>query len=78
MNKFDQLANEMRAAKARYGAFTSTHEALGVLIEEVEELKDAVRENSIESVRHEAIQVAAVAYRLALEEDPDFLARSVK
>ena len=52
-------------AAFRYGDFTSTHEAYGVLAEEVAELLDAIRSNDRESIRDEAIDVAAVAYRLA-------------
>ena len=56
-----------RAGKAawRYGDFASTHEAYGVLAEEVAELLDAIRSNDAESIRDEAVDVAAVAYRLA-------------
>jgi NTP pyrophosphatase (non-canonical NTP hydrolase) len=62
---------EIDAAQARYGDFSSMHEAYGVLAEEVAELFEAVRlkqdggsirENRI---RAEAIQVAAVALRIA-------------
>lgn len=56
---------EAERAADRYGPFTSTHEALGVLVEEIEELRGAIRDNVIEAVKLEAIQVAAVAARLA-------------
>ncbi len=59
------IADEAATADARYGPFHSTHEGLGVLIEEVAELTDAIRSNKIGSVEMEAIQVAAVALRLA-------------
>ena len=62
---WEELFTEMNGAAARYGSFTSTHEAFGVLAEEVAELLDAIRANKLESVRGEAIQVAAVALRLA-------------
>ena len=62
----EAIQAEAERAHGKYGAPTSTHESLGVLLEEFEELKDAIHANKSESVREEAIQVAAVAYRLAL------------
>ena len=59
------LADEAAVAQERYGPFASTHEAFGVLAEEIQELLDAIRANAMESVRTEALQVAAVAARLA-------------
>jgi NTP pyrophosphatase (non-canonical NTP hydrolase) len=56
---------EMERATARYGLPASTHESLGVLLEEFTELQAAIHANALESVREEAIQVAAVALRLA-------------
>jgi hypothetical protein len=61
----EEVLAESCGAASRYGPFSSTHEAYGVLIEEVAELLDAIRANALESVRHEALQVAAVAMRLA-------------
>jgi NTP pyrophosphatase (non-canonical NTP hydrolase) len=61
----DEVQAEALRAERRYGDFASTHEALGVLTEEVAELTDAIRGNGLEAVRLEAIQVAAVALRLA-------------
>lgn len=57
-----------RSSKAhlKYGDYASTHEAYGVLAEEVSELLDAIRLNDGEAIRDEAIDVAAVAYRLAV------------
>lgn len=57
--------NEAGCAQSKYGDFASAHEALGVLIEEVDELKTAIHANKLGSVYLEAIQVAAVALRLA-------------
>ena len=56
----------MRQAEGRYGPFHSTHEGYGVLAEEVAELLDAIRSNNPEDIQGEAIQVAAVAMRIAL------------
>ena len=62
---YSETIEQTLKADAKYGPFTSTHEGLGVLIEEVAELTDAIRSNKIGSVEMEAIQVAAVALRLA-------------
>jgi NTP pyrophosphatase (non-canonical NTP hydrolase) len=61
------LDAEIERAELRYGPFTSTHEALGVLVEELDELRGAIRSNVLASVAREAMQVAAVALRLAAE-----------
>ena len=78
-----ELLVEAERAEERYGPFTSTHEALGVLVEEFDELQRAIHRNKIGSVAEEAKQVAAVAFRLyrqalrALDGDArEFLQRS--
>lgn len=60
-----EVGAEMCSAEERYGSFASAHEAYGVLAEEMAELLDAIRAGAGESVRLEAIQVAAVALRLS-------------
>ncbi len=59
------IVDEIEKANGLYGPFSSTHEGLGVLMEEFDELRAAVRENNLESVRLEAMQIAAVATRIA-------------
>ena len=66
METEEAIRSEMVRGEARYGPFNSTHEGLGVLVEEMYELTVAIHSNKLESVRCEAIQVAAVAWRLAL------------
>ena len=68
------------AAVDRYGPFASTHEALGVACEEWDELRAAIHANDLESVHKEAIDLAAVLYRLALScaAGGDFSKRSTK
>lgn len=61
----EAIAEEVRAAEDRYGPFTSAHEGYGVLAEEVAELLAAIHANDGIGVRKEAIQVAAVAWRIA-------------
>lgn len=60
-----EVKQHMEDAQSRYGNFASTHEALGVALEEWNELNDAIRSNAIEAVREEAIDLAAVLIRLA-------------
>ena len=64
------LVTEANAAQAKYGDYASMHEAYGVLAEEVAELFDAIRlrqdnPSRAVAIAREAIQVAAVAYRMA-------------
>lgn len=59
------IIQEAADAAVKYGPFASTHEALGVLAEEVSELMQAIRANDMEQIQREAIQVSAVAFRLA-------------
>lgn len=66
-------------AENRYGPFTSTHEAYGVLAEEVSELLDAIQRNNRVDIGSEGVDVAAVAYRLVkqiTEVDQAFFDRS--
>ena len=59
-----QLRWQIKQDDAMHGGFNSTHEALGVLTEEFDELKAAIHANALASVSHEAMQVSAVALRL--------------
>lgn len=59
------VIDEALRAHERYGDFTSTHEAFGVLAEEVAELLDAIKANKSKSIAAEARQVSAVSLRLA-------------
>lgn len=62
-----EIIDHAEQSDERYGDFTSTHEALGVALEEFEELRQAIQSNRLGSVRDEAIDLAAVCYRLALQ-----------
>ena len=83
MSIINQVIEEAKEAKSRYGLFTSTHEAYGVLAEEVLELLEAIRSNDMDAIKLEAVQVSAVAMRLAkqCDDSPDdrdvFHARSI-
>lgn len=60
-----RIRREANDAQSKYGPFASSHEAYGVLAEEVAELFDAIRNNQHASMCSEAIQVAAVSLRIA-------------
>lgn len=65
MALIEEIQTEANRAEMRFGPFSSSHEGYGVLAEEVAELLSAIRSNKIESIRYEAIQVSAVAMRIA-------------
>jgi NTP pyrophosphatase (non-canonical NTP hydrolase) len=74
---------EERISKAhdRYGPIASTHEAMGVALEEWHELIDAVRSNKLGAIEWECLDLAAVLVRLARtihENDKPFANRSQK
>jgi len=67
-----EVTEEFRRATRKYGHFHSGHEGYGVIAEELDELWDDVKESKAsigypEQTRREAIQVAAMAMRFALD-----------
>jgi NTP pyrophosphatase (non-canonical NTP hydrolase) len=74
------LKHLMLTADARYGNFASTHEAMGVALEEWDELKSAVHKNNLLQVQMECLDLAAVVLRLAnqLAEGGPIVKRSEK
>lgn len=79
-----ELSERIYYAVSRYGPFASTHEALGVASEEWDELREAIRANDLCAIREEALDLAAVAFRLAdacadgMRADTEFARRSRK
>jgi hypothetical protein len=68
------ILDEGLHAQEQYGDFTSMHEAWGVLAEEVDEFTREVRTKQdtpgrADRIRREAIQIAAVAMRIAEQAD---------
>jgi len=85
MHTHDDIIYEIEAlaekSAGRYGHFASTHEALGVAMEEWHELIDAIRANKLGSIEMECIDLAAVLFRLARacrDGGGNFARRSVK
>lgn len=66
----NSVSFEVNRANSLYGDFHSLHEAYAVLLEEVDELWEQVRkkeeDRSPGRIVEEAIQIAAVALRIAL------------
>ena len=62
-----RMMTEASSSLEKYGSYRSPHEAYGVLAEEMSEMLDAIHKNDDESARHEALQIAAVAFRFATE-----------
>ena len=65
-----EVKEEIELGEERFGPFHSLHEALAILREEYLETEAAIfweaqRKDDIKLIRHEAIQVAAIAIRLA-------------
>ena len=61
-----EITTELDRALKKHGNFNSTHEALGVILEEFEELKEAIKNGDEENGTEEAIQLAAMCLKLLL------------
>ncbi len=75
----DRIYVEAQQSHLKYGSPTSMQESLGVLLEEFNELQEAIHVNDARAIEAEAIQVAAVAYRLAFaiaSDNRQFMVRS--
>lgn len=65
MDIVGEIEKRIAAAQARYGAFASTHEGLGVACEEWDELRAAVQANKLDSVEWECLDLVAVLIKLS-------------
>lgn len=66
------VGDELRGAQDKHRPMASAHEGWAVIKEELDELWDEVRKGgslprNAEAMRHEAIQVAAMAVRFAID-----------
>ena len=71
MQHIDHTANEVKdeyaRARKKFPPMRGPHEGYAVLLEEVDELWDAIKANDLVHARKEAIQVAAMAMALIAE-----------
>lgn len=69
MTYTDLLDTEMREAFKKFGPYHNGHEVYGVLVEELAEFFEHVRDNTADEpeAAYELIQLAAVALRYAIE-----------
>jgi hypothetical protein len=67
----EDIRNELDSAMGKWPPFNSAHEGIAVVLEEFEELWEHVKVNQnkrdIDAMRKEAIQLAAMAARFAIE-----------
>jgi hypothetical protein len=63
----DLVIKELERARGLYPGIHSTHEALGVILEEFEEFKDEVKKKQIDKTKMlaELVQVAAMCQKSA-------------
>ena len=57
------ISNELAMASDKYPPFKSDHEGYAVILEELDEMWDAIKGNDASGARAEAVQVAAMAIR---------------
>ena len=73
------IESRIKAAQYIYGPIASTHEALGVALEEWNELQQAIHINGASAIRRECCDLAAILIRLAeacAEPSEEFARRS--
>lgn len=61
---YAEVHSELRRATGKFGNFHNAHEGYAVLLEEVDELWEAIKHGTRKQQRKEAVQVAAMAVRL--------------
>ena len=61
------VKEEYQRARAKHAPLNSGHEGYAVILEELDELWDAVRADNFDHAKDEAIQVAAMALAFILE-----------
>lgn len=61
---FETIVQAMARDDRIFGNFSSTHEAMGVCMEEWDEFRDAVRLNDKDEVQNECLDLAVALLRL--------------
>lgn len=62
-----EILQEFLRARKKFPPLRGPHEGYAVILEELDELWDAVKSNNIEHARKEALQVAAMALAFMIE-----------
>lgn len=62
------LRERAERAEKRFGPFASSHEAMGVALEEWDEFRERIHKNDIAGAKSEALDLAAVLVRFAEQE----------
>jgi len=63
-----EIIQEYKRATEKFGSFASTHEGYAIILEELDELWDEIKKNSDrETMRKEAVQVAAMGFRFIVD-----------
>lgn len=66
-NAWEDVRAEIGRAIQKFPAFNSPHEGYAVILEELDELFEAIRANERQQARAEAVQVAAMAIRFLID-----------
>lgn len=64
------IVQEYRRARESFKPMRGAHEGYAVILEELDEMWDAIKQNKIESARMECLQVAAMCLAFLLEVKP--------
>jgi hypothetical protein len=62
-----RIKDEYFRARAKHGPMNSSHEGYAVLLEEVDEMWDAIKAHDLEHAKKECLQVAAMALAFFME-----------
>lgn len=63
----EAIAQEYKAARERFKPMRGPHEGYAVILEELDEMWDAIKANNIPEARKECLQVAAMCLAFLLE-----------
>jgi hypothetical protein len=66
-DQIDQIFFEYRRARDKFRAMVGPHEGYAVILEELDEMWDAIKKNDIPHARKECLQVAAMCLAFLLE-----------
>lgn len=64
----ETLRQRAEKAEMRFGPFASSHEVMGVALEEWDEFRERIHKNDIAGAKSEALDLAAVLIRFAEQE----------